>query len=128
MDDRRVKMLKLSPQAIESIARRVIELLPRDVSAQVELVDAAELAKRLGVDRSWVYTHAIELGAIRLGGGSRPRLRFDPQLAIARIRARAERSADERLPQRRPRTRLEGGARRPRLLPIKGGGANSPVA
>ena len=124
MEDRHVKRLKLSPQAIESIARRVIELLPRDVSVQVELVDAAELAKRLGVDRSWVYTHAIELGAIRLGGGSRPRLRFDPQLAIARIRARAERSADQGPARRRAPSRRPTGAGGPRLLPIKGGGAN----
>lgn len=119
-----MQTLKLSPQAVESIARRVIELLPRDVSAQIELVDAAELAGRLGVERSWVYTHAIELGAIRLGDGSRPRLRFDPQLAIARIRARAERDPNQGPARRRPRSRRPAGEGGPRLLPIKGGGAS----
>ena len=31
-----------------------------------------------GVGRRWVYDHADELGARRLGTGKRPRLRFDP--------------------------------------------------
>jgi hypothetical protein len=42
----------------------------------VRLVDAAELASRLGVDRAWVYSHAKELHAVRLGG-PRGRMRFD---------------------------------------------------
>jgi hypothetical protein len=37
----------------------------------------AELAARLGVRRSFVYEHADELGAYRLGSGPRARLRFD---------------------------------------------------
>lgn len=124
MDHQPAKRLKLSPQAVDAIARRVIELLPRDVTARVELVDGAELARRLGVQRSWVYTHAIELGAIRLGGGSRPRLRFDPQLAIARIRDRVEHGVAERPVRRQPRARPGSTSHRPQLLPIKGGGAN----
>ena len=32
------------------------------------------------IDRAWVYAHADELGALRLGTGSRPRLRFDPAI------------------------------------------------
>ncbi|HWH92906.1 MAG TPA: hypothetical protein VNT03_03515 [Baekduia sp.] len=42
------------------------------------LVDAAAVAAMLGVTRGWVYEHATELGAVRLGAGTRPRLRFDP--------------------------------------------------
>jgi hypothetical protein len=42
-----------------------------------QLLSATEVAKALGVERSWVYEHAIELGAIRIGDGPRPRLRFD---------------------------------------------------
>jgi hypothetical protein len=42
------------------------------------LLTAAEVASRFGVERSWVYAHARELGVIRLGEGPRPRLRFDP--------------------------------------------------
>jgi hypothetical protein len=41
------------------------------------LVDAAEVARRLSVDRAFVYEHAFELGARRLGSGPRARLRFD---------------------------------------------------
>jgi hypothetical protein len=43
-----------------------------------QLLDATAVARMLGVTRGWVYEHAAELGAIRLGAGARPRLRFDP--------------------------------------------------
>jgi hypothetical protein len=73
--------IKLDPQTIDAIARRVVELLERRGLQRRELVDAAELAKRLGIERSWVYSHAIELGAVKLGSGAKPRLRFDPEVA-----------------------------------------------
>jgi hypothetical protein len=44
---------------------------------ELRLLKADELAAVLGVDRSYVYEHADELGAWRLGSGSRARLRFD---------------------------------------------------
>jgi hypothetical protein len=47
------------------------------------LVNAAELAHVLGVSRSMVYAHAAELGALEVGNGGRPRLRFDPQQALS---------------------------------------------
>jgi hypothetical protein len=63
--------IKLDPQTIDAIARRVVALLERrDLSGGAELVDAAELARRLGIERSWVYTHAIELGPVKLGRGA----------------------------------------------------------
>jgi hypothetical protein len=78
--------IKLDPQAIEAIAQRVVELLERQGLQRRELVDAAELARRLGIERSWVYSHAIELGAVKLGGGAKPRLRFDPEVAARVLR------------------------------------------
>ena len=48
-------------------------------------MSAAQVAQWCGVDRSWVYAHADELGAARLGEGERPRLRFDPSEVSARI-------------------------------------------
>lgn len=45
-----------------------------------QLITASQVAAGLGVTRDWVYEHAAELGAIRLGSGRRPRLRFDPRL------------------------------------------------
>lgn len=66
------------PKLAEAIARRVVELL-RDEEAEdrhARLVDAATLARELGVEREWVYAHAEQLGAVRLGGPN-GRLRFD---------------------------------------------------
>jgi hypothetical protein len=45
----------------------------------------AELAEWLNVKPSWVYEHADELGALRLGTGPRARLRFDPDEVRKRI-------------------------------------------
>jgi hypothetical protein len=69
--------LTLDPACIEAIASRVAELLRDESIHGRRLVDAATLADTLGVDRSYVYAHADELGAIRFGGGAKPRLRFD---------------------------------------------------
>ncbi len=69
--------MRLEPADIEAIAQRVVELLPAPAEvANVRHVDAAELARVLAVERDWVYAHAHELGAVRLGG-PRGRLRFD---------------------------------------------------
>ena len=48
----------------------------RQNARATELVDAAAVAEYLSVARSWVYEHASELGARRLGAGPRARLRF----------------------------------------------------
>ena len=60
-----------------------------------ELIDASEVARRFNVDRSWVYSNANKLDAVRLGSGDRPRLRFDPETVAAAIGRprRVERSA-----------------------------------
>ena len=74
--------MTLDADDIESIATRVAELLRDEVpSSPARLADAAEVARELGVDRDWVYAHARDLGATRLGG-DRGRWRFD----LARIR------------------------------------------
>lgn len=49
------------------------------------LLTAAEVARRFSVERSWVYAHARELGVVKLGGGPRPRLRFDPAVIAQRL-------------------------------------------
>ena len=51
---------------VEAIARRVVELLGSERSPRY--VDAATVSRDLAVERDWVYSHADELGAIRLGG------------------------------------------------------------
>lgn len=70
--------VRLDPATIDAIAERVVELLREEGDAGAELVDAAEIARRFGVSRDWVYEHADRLGAVRLGNGPRARLRFNP--------------------------------------------------
>lgn len=58
--------------------------------AEVELLDAGEVARRFGVTAEWVRDHRDELGAISLGDGPRPRLRFDVQHVAATLTRRSE--------------------------------------
>ena len=60
----------VAPTVARAVAERVLALIDEDQAN--ELVDAAVLARVLGVDREWVYEHADQLGAIRLGAGRRP--------------------------------------------------------
>lgn len=105
---------------IEQVARRVVELL-RDEAMESrrpeELVDAATVARLLGVSRATVYAKAVELGAIRVGNGKRGRLRFDPALIVANAKATSNRSSTPGHRQRASRS-----AERPNsaLLPIRG--------
>jgi len=105
--------VQLAPESIEALAQRIVEL--ELASEAVQFIDATEVAHRFGVSRDWVYAHAKELGAIRVGEGSRPRLRFD----LKKVRERFGSLAGSREPQRK-----NGSAVRRRrdveLLPIKG--------
>lgn len=81
------ELLKLSPSAIEQIAQRVVELLREGTqTGPARYVDAATLASELGVERDWVYAHAEELGALRLGGPN-GRLRFDLPEVLEQMRS-----------------------------------------
>lgn len=56
----------------------VADLLGAQGGATTEvLLTPAQVASRYGVSRTWVYAHAKELGAVRLGNGPKARLRFD---------------------------------------------------
>jgi predicted DNA-binding transcriptional regulator AlpA len=75
----------LATRLVDPLARRVVEVMKEEgVVAQAPVsnkwLDAAAVAERLGMTREWVYEHASELGAVRIGGGSRPRLRFPPDV------------------------------------------------
>jgi hypothetical protein len=120
--------IKLDPQATEAIARKVVELLEKRSLQSRDLVDAAELARRFGIERSWVYSHAIELGAVKLGSGAKPRLRFDPQIAARALRRVGEESAagpPTRAGERAGQPSASGGSG-VRLLPIRNQGENEP--
>lgn len=80
---------------VEAIAQRVVQLLSGETT---RYLDAAGIAARFGVGRSWVYAHKNELGAVRLGRGPKARLRFD----VRRVEALLD---NQRRPQARPRGR-----------------------
>jgi hypothetical protein len=98
---RRDCWMTLDDEDIERIAHRVGEVVASlHGHPAPQYVDAADLARMLGVDREWVYAHARRLGAIRLGGPG-GRLRFDVRrvadtLAAEDPAARPARSAPSR--------------------------------
>lgn len=121
------------PELAETIARRVVELLRGEETEKsaARLVDAATLARELGVEREWVYAHAEQLGAVRLGGPN-GRLRFDRRKVGKRLNgadAAAWRPSRRRPRRHRPvtgsRARIDddckrGGAARKRPRPDTG--------
>lgn len=119
--------MTLDRDDIEALAVRVAELLEQRGARRPTggLVDAAELARRLGTDRSWVYSHATELGAIRLGSGPKARLRFNPEVALLQERLGNDdenQAPRKRAPRHRHRTRY---SRKVPLLPINQGGPHA---
>lgn len=101
---------------MEAIARRVAAHLAAAPTPAASLVTAAELARRFGLSRAWVYEHASSLGAVRLGDGTRPRLRFDPEQVARALEAPAVTRTDA--PERRPARRRPPA--RGELLPVRG--------
>jgi hypothetical protein len=70
----------------EYIVERLADLLDErsESKPEPEFVDAAELARRLGVSRDVVYASADSLGAIRVGAkdSKRPRVVFNVQRSL----------------------------------------------
>ena len=63
---------------MQAVALAVVDLLRGErAPAAPEYLTPAAVALRFGVSRTWVYAHANELGAVRMGIGRKPRLRFD---------------------------------------------------
>lgn len=75
------RTLRLLSPRLDALGERFSEAA--DAEAQPRLLDARELARVLGVSRSWVYEHSTELEPVRLGGEN-GRLRFDRETAIGR--------------------------------------------
>ena len=116
--------MNLDPDDIEAVAARVAELLRDEPPATERLVDAATLARALGVERGWVYARARQLGAVRLGPGPRARLRFDAQRAAAAVRgigALDTPPPDRPRPLRRGRPRTQTAPAGVRLIQGRGG-------
>jgi hypothetical protein len=93
---------KPDPDLVEAIALRVVELIGDRArrEALTGYIDASALARDLGVERDWVYSHAEALGAIRLGG-PHGRLRFDREIVKERLGGID--AVDWKAPRRSPR-------------------------
>jgi len=114
----------------DAVAHRVLELLDERSPAQpAGLVDAATLAGILGISRTTVYALSAQLGAVRIGGGSKPRLRFDVEAARAAMacsvgkRSQAAIASDDGMPAPpadRKRRRLPNGLPPGSVLTIRG--------
>ena len=74
----------------EHAAHRVVQLLEQPGPGAYKLLDPKELAGALNVSLDYVYAHAADLGAMRLGDGPKARLRFDLQTAQRAMRARKQ--------------------------------------
>jgi hypothetical protein len=80
----------LSPQAVERVAARVAELLGEgEAQDGPELICAGELARRLRVERPWVYRHRELLGGLRIGAGPKAPWRFEYRVAVEALRRQA---------------------------------------
>lgn len=112
--------VRLCPESVRAIAAEVVAQLEERRGDSVlnipRLVDAATVAAELNVSRAWVYDNADALGAIRLGEGERPRLRFD----VERARATRARSAQESSRPSRGRPAAWRTDQTTKLLPIRG--------
>jgi len=89
----------LTPEDVDAIAQRVVELLPG--SARPEgMLDTAAVAQFVGVSEDYVRDHAGELGAVRVGDSPRGALRFDRRRVLDALEAR--RVAPDPAAPRRP--------------------------
>jgi hypothetical protein len=106
--------MTLDEDDVDAIARRVLTLIRDELSAApVRLVTAKTLAEVLDVKPSWVYAHAAELQAVRLGGDN-GRLRFDLDEVQRRLNG-DHHAPNRRRPAARQQTVMEV---RGELLPL----------
>src|SRR4029077_5392506 len=64
-----------------------------------KMLSPAEVSELWGVSRVWVYRHAEALGVRRMGSGTRPRLRFDPEEIEERLGAPRRAAVDPHKPR-----------------------------
>jgi hypothetical protein len=116
----------MTREEMEALAAAIAPIVALEVAREVigrigakqerEFLDASELARVLAVERDWIYEHQDQLGAIRLGDGRRPRLRFELTRAVEALdalpAARGVRLADVHQGVPVPRRRRTGGRRR----------------
>lgn len=100
--------MTLDPQDIEMLAARIVDLLREGQPVgELRFVDAATVARKLGVHRDWVYAHSAELGGVRLGG-EHGRLRFDLDAIRRQLATPAPKQAPKRTRARPRKPRRRG--------------------
>ena len=107
---------------VDAVAWRVLELLGERGNGEIQLLTVAQVARCFQVHPNWVYANARRLGAVRLGGGPKAPLRFNPEHVSRAIeqesRLDGPHARETPLPTA-PITRRMPAARRKRgLLPI----------
>jgi hypothetical protein len=117
----------LDEHSLDFLARRLAVLLIERLESRTPrapLVDVEAVARYLAVDPSYVYEHAAELGARRLGSGPKARLRFrledvDKHLTSCCVSRQSPAPEPHRQDDSRRRRRPPTGTSPP-LLPIRG--------
>jgi hypothetical protein len=107
MKEPRRDVVRLHPDDIEAIARRVAEIIAPAQAAPKTHLTAKQVVERYAVSLDWVYEHKRELGAQPMGQGKKPRWRFPIETCDAFFTEQAEERARKNAPrpQRRPRRR-----------------------
>ncbi len=85
----------LTPQAVDRVAARLAQLLSERERRSPELLSAGELARRLRVERPWVYRHREALGGMRIGAGPKAPWRFEYEKAVEALRELQEEEGRE---------------------------------
>lgn len=109
------------PAAIQAGQTGIVDDSMGSDAEQPGLLTATQLAKRLGVSRSWVYENARRLGAVSLGDGPKARLRFDLETAMRALDRTSMSGQAGRADRPQPPRRRPGGPAGPTvpLLPVK---------
>ena len=104
--DQETGEMRIAPESIEALASRLAELLggsksepERPATSKKKMLSPAEVSELWGVSRVWVYRHAEALGVRRLGSGTRPRLRFNPEEIEERLGAPRRRGVAGDMPR-----------------------------
>jgi hypothetical protein len=119
--------VELGAETIALLAEELASRLQSRRLAQPRWVTAGIVAVHLSVDPGWVYEHAEQLGARRLGDGPKARLRFRLDLvdeALCPADRRSDAAELARQAASRPRSRRRLGTTI-ELLPIRTRGAPS---